>query len=494
MSKTISGFILAATIFTGVIPRVYAITPAEITQQSERVAAECGARAAGAELTGADSELFNRFNVGLKYGEFYVRLWQGDYWGVAWDFVKFELSEKWDEFVDAATKKAFSEGTQRTLAVFSALKSLGEWAGNRAMDMQFNAAVRAGWQTYLDSASGSDLQDMMDIWWTQYGNNAKLNELGDVFVWKEKFAKVHALQNQTQATTSNASEVVQVQKAIKKSAVISYFQLKYPGIGSNVAEELADAIVKKDSAAIKSIAEKYKDHLEKLSASGAAGGESTVSPDGLCGKLATKEEKENCLETAARIITDKGRVLSNAILYKSTGFSSWKDDDILAPLVDEQMKILEAAYNKTFGQPIKDIEAELSFVKAEFSRKFTAPSATQRVNPPDFSYKFIIGDRDDSLYRDYEAGTAKKTYDIYVENSLADQVGDKKDLLSFKAELARLNSIRQSLAGLDARISRLDSMFESAPGILSVEISSDDFGPVIEAAREFYTKKWQKEI
>ena len=102
----------------------FAVTPEEVTQISENLESDSGALAAAAELAGADSELFNKFQTGVKYGEFASRLWQGDYWGVAVDFVKFKLGEEWDELTDRATKKLLSEGAQKLLGTFTALKDM----------------------------------------------------------------------------------------------------------------------------------------------------------------------------------------------------------------------------------------------------------------------------------------------------------------------------------------------------------------------------------
>ncbi|MDP3957350.1 MAG: hypothetical protein Q8Q10_02505, partial [bacterium] len=80
-----------------------AVTSEEITGISERLETDSGGLVAATELAGADSALVKKFQVGVKYGEFASRLWQGDYWGVAVDFVKFKLGEEWDELVDMAT-------------------------------------------------------------------------------------------------------------------------------------------------------------------------------------------------------------------------------------------------------------------------------------------------------------------------------------------------------------------------------------------------------
>ncbi|MDP3948502.1 MAG: hypothetical protein Q8Q17_00980, partial [bacterium] len=439
--------------------------------------------------------------VGVKYGEFASRLWQGDYWGVAVDFVKFKLGEEWDELVDMATKKVLSEGAQRMLGVFTALKDIGEWTGNKALEIQFNNAIKAGWQTYKDNYESTDLQVMIDIWWIEYGNNAKLNELGDVGVWKNKFAEVYALQNQVEETPVVPKEIAQVQKVIKKTAVVSFFKLKYPGIGENVAEELADAIVNKSGQkAIKQIAEKYKAHLDALTATGVKS--ETVSSSGTCGGL-KKEIQERCVESVNFIIEQSRKVLSNEIPFRgyNTAFdaigrtgSVSPGDDLLAPVKEAQTRIIKAAYENWFGKPIRDIEAELASIKEEFSRQSSRPETGRRGNPPDFSYKNIFYFKDDTLYQDFESGTAQKSYEIFVKDATAAQTANKAVLRFEKVELARMNSLLQSLSGIEARIASIDSSFDSAPGILSIGVGGDRFKDVIHIAREYYTVKWRDEI
>src|SRR3989344_6509252 len=70
-----------------------AVTPEEITQVSENLESDSGALAAAAELAGANSDIVKKFQLGVKYGEFAARLGQGDYWGVAVDFIKLELEQ-----------------------------------------------------------------------------------------------------------------------------------------------------------------------------------------------------------------------------------------------------------------------------------------------------------------------------------------------------------------------------------------------------------------
>src|SRR3989344_3461508 len=132
----------------------------------------------------------------------------------------------------------------------------------------------------------------MGGWWGYYAK-AKLRDIGDFPEWMDKFAKVYALEKQLTATPPTTIDIVATEKTIKKTAIVHFFKLKYPGIGSNVAEELADAIVNKSGkAAIKQIVEKYKNHLDSLTAAGAEGG--AVSSGDICGALKDKDDRKDC--------------------------------------------------------------------------------------------------------------------------------------------------------------------------------------------------------
>ena len=256
-----------------------------MTSISEGLSSDGGMIASATELAGADSDLVKEFQLGVKYGEFATRFYLGDYWGVAADFAKFQWGQAVDKLTDLGTKKLLSAGAQRLLGVFTALKDSGIWLGNKALESRFNEAVQVGYRLYKES--GGD-PAFMNGWWGYY-SKAKLRDLGDFDVWMGKFAKVYALETNAKKAPVASADIVATEKAIKKVAIVHFFTLKYPGIGINVSEELADAIVNKaGSAAIKKIAERYKKHLDGLTAKTAS---SAVSSSSICGvvKIRTTE-------------------------------------------------------------------------------------------------------------------------------------------------------------------------------------------------------------
>src|SRR3989344_9679917 len=264
----------------------FAVTSEEITGVSEGLESDSGALAAAAELAGANSDLVKKFQLGVKYGEFAARLKQGDYWGVAVDFVKFELEQEIDELTESASEKLLSAGAQRLVGVFTALKDAGIWLGERALDWRFNEGVEVGYRLYKEN--GGD-PAFMGGWWGYYAK-AKLRDLGTFDEWMGKFAQVYALEKQLTATPPTTKDIVATEKTIKKTAIVHFFKLKYPGIGSNVAEELADAIVNKaGSAAIQQIAEKYKNHLDTLTAAGPKS--EAVSSGDICGVIKDEDNR-----------------------------------------------------------------------------------------------------------------------------------------------------------------------------------------------------------
>src|SRR3989338_11357000 len=160
-------FVMVGVLFTA--KPAFAVTSEEITSLSEGLGSNSGMIASAAELAGADSELVKKFQLGVKYGEFAVRLKQGDYWGVAEDFVKFELEQEIDELTESASEKLLSAGAQRLVGVFTALKDAGIWLGNKALDAQFNFNVKVLYQSYKANIGQGDYVDMMHIWWTFRG-------------------------------------------------------------------------------------------------------------------------------------------------------------------------------------------------------------------------------------------------------------------------------------------------------------------------------------
>jgi len=488
-----------------------AVTSEEIIQVSENLESDSGALAAAAELAGADSELFNKFQTGVKYGEFASRLWQGDYWGVAVDFVKFKLGEEWDELTDRATKKLLSEGAQKLLGTFTALKDIGEWAGDKALNIEFSNGIKAGWQTYKENVGGSDLSDlqiMMDIWWNQYGNNAKLNELGDVFVWKEKFAKVYELQKKTEEKPATSQEVAKVQKEIKKSAVISFFKIKYPGIGENVAEEFAEAIANKDASAIKAIAEKYKNHLDLLTAAGAEGG--AVSSGDICGAVKDKDDRKDCEEFLMKIVNERKQILSNRTTYDSNFWqyqlrSNYRwgiNEENLTKFKKGQIDIIASAYEIQFGREIRDISASLyankdalQSLKSDYKNipgkgdRRNAPSYRVSVNTGFagffnnvYNMAFHYGSFD---YGDFKSESAQKHYEGYLENEPKANAADDTRARYLKAFLARANGLVRDLAFLQNRINSLISSAESAKGVFSYgQATIDDLKKMLSEIEE----------
>src|SRR3989338_9877599 len=187
----------------------YAVTVDEIKNVSAGLDSNAGMIASAAELAGANSDLDKKYQLGTKYGEFSARLYQGDSWGVAADFIKFELGREVDTLTDMASKKLLSAGAQRLAGVFTALKDAGIWLGNKALDMQFNAGVKVGYEEYR--VVGGD-PAFMQGWWTKYGNAKKLRDVGDFDVWMDKFAKIYALEKQLTAAPPTTKDIAATEK------------------------------------------------------------------------------------------------------------------------------------------------------------------------------------------------------------------------------------------------------------------------------------------
>src|SRR3989338_4181008 len=482
-------FVMVGVLFTA--KPAFAVTSEEITSLSEGLGSNSGMIASAAELAGADSELVKKFQLGVKYGEFAVRLKQGDYWGVAVDFVKFELEQEIDELTESASEKLLSAGAQRLVGVFTALKDAGIWLGNKALDAQFNIGVKALYEEYKENKGDSGF---MLAWWTKYGTG-KLKDLGTFDEWMNKFAKVYALEKQLTATPPTTKDIVATEKTIKKTAIVHFFKLKYSGIGENVAEELADAIVNKSGqAAIKQIAEKYKNHLATLTAAGAGSG--AVSSGSICGAVKDKDNRKYCEEILAEIVDLKNQVLSNKIDYykffrRIDGLEVAHlmgdgaiDEKNLIEFKKGQIDIIASAYKIQFGQEIRAINISLTANKDKFQSlkndyknlpeqgdHWNAPSYRVAVNTG-FVRVFnnvynTVFNYGSFSYEDFKNGDAQKNYQPYLDNEIKANAADDVRARSLKAYLARANGLVRDLTFLQNRINSLISLAESAKGVFS---------------------------
>lgn len=479
-------FFLIALVVVGtlsVAKPAFAVTVEEIKNISAGLDSNGGMIASATELAGVDSDLVKKFQLGVKYGEFYARLYQGDYWGVAADFIKFELGREVDRLTDMASKKLLSAGAQRLAGVFTALKDTGIWLGNKALDAQFNTGVKVGYELYKENEGDSAF---MQGWWTKYGK-AKLRDLGDFPEWMNKFAEVYALEKQLTTTPPTTKDIVATEKAIKKTAIVDFFKLKYPGIGINVAEELADAIVNKvGSAAIQQIAEKYKDHLDMLTAAGAKSG--AVFSGDICGVIKDEDFRKSCEETLAEIVDLRNQVLSNRIAYydysgRTAGrkVSYLKDigDENLTEFKKSQENIIASAYEVQFGQEIRDINDSFSASKDAFqslksdyknipgggdhqktpSYRVSVNTGFVRVFNNVYNTVFHYGSFDDE---DFKSGAAQENYEEYLENEPKANAADNSRINYLKMHLSKTNSLARDLTFLQNRINSLISSAESA--------------------------------
>src|SRR3989338_481076 len=478
----------------------FAVTPEEITQVSEKLESDSGALAAAAELAGANSDLVKKFQLGVKYGEFAARLKQGDYWGVAEDFVKFELEQEIDELTESASEKLLSAGAQRLVGVFTALKDAGIWLGERALDWRFNQGVEVGYRLYKEN--GGD-PEFMGGWWGYYAK-AKLRDLGTFDEWMGEFAKVYALEKQLTATPPTTKDIVATEKTIKKTAIVHFLKLKYSGIGENVAEELADAIVNKaGSAAIKQIAEKYKNHLDTLTATGAEGG--AVSSGDIC--EGTKDEQKDCLAKLQELVERKNKVLSNEIEYweysrTATGIypggpgigmpeEGSAGANNLINFKKSQERAIASAYEIQFGQEIRDITDSFTANKNAFQNlksdfkdipkegyHWNAPSYKVSVNTGFgrffnnvYNTIFHYGSFD---YEDFKSGTAQKNYEEYLDAEPKANAADNSRINYLKAHLSRANGLVRDLTFLQNRINSLVSSAGSSKLFDYGQVTTDD--------------------
>ncbi|OGZ30320.1 MAG: hypothetical protein A3J00_03060 [Candidatus Niyogibacteria bacterium RIFCSPLOWO2_02_FULL_45_13] len=497
-------FVMVGVLFTA--KPAFAVTSEEITSLSEGLGSNSGMIASAAELAGADSELVKKFQLGVKYGEFAVRLKQGDYWGVAVDFVKFELEQEIDELTESASEKLLSAGAQRLVGVFTALKDAGIWLGERALDWRFNEGVEVGYRLYKEN--GGD-PEFMGGWWGYYAK-AKLRDIGDFPEWMDKFAKVYALEKQLTATPPTTIDIVATEKTIKKTAIVHFFKLKYPGIGSNVAEELADAIVNKSGkAAIKQIVEKYKNHLEKLTAAGAEGG--AVSSGDIC--EGAKDEQKDCLAKLQELVERKNKVLSNEIEYweysrTATGIypggpgigmpeEGSAGANNLINFKKSQERAIASAYEIQFGQEIRDITDSFTANKNAFQNLKSdfkdIPKEGDHWNTPSYRVSvntgfgrffnnvyntiFHYGSFD---YEDFKSGDAQKHYEEYLESEPKANAADDARANHLKAYLSRANGLVRGLTFLQNRINSLISSAESAKGVFSYgQVTIDDLKKIV---------------
>src|SRR3989344_2068899 len=493
----------------------FAVTSEEITGVSEGLETNSGMIASAVELAGADSELVKKFQLGVKYGEFAVRLKQGDYWGVAEDFVKFELEQEIDELTESASEKLLSAGAQRLVGVFTALKDAGIWLGNKALDAQFNIGVKALYEEYKENKGDSGF---MLAWWTKYGTG-KLKDLGTFDEWMNKFAKVYALEKQLTATPPTTKDIEATEKTIKKTAIIHFFKLKYSGIGENVAEELADAIVNKSGqAAIKQIAEKYKNHLDSLIAAGAGSG--AISLGDIC--EGTKDEQKDCLAKLQELVEQKNKALSNEITYaeysktavgiypRGPGVAAYvgmpKEGSAgannLINFKKSQERAIASAYEFQFGQEIRDITDSFATNKNAFQSLQSdfkdipkegdhqkTPSYRVSVNTGfvgffnnAYNTIFHYGSFD---YEDFKSGTAQKKYEEYLDAEPKANAADNSRINYLKAHLSRANGLVRDLTFLQNRINSLISSAESAKGVFSYgQVTIDDLKKMLSEIEE----------
>lgn len=490
-----------------------AVTPADVTSFSENLNSDAGMIGTAADLAGVDSDLVKEFQLGLKYGEFATRLYQGDYWGVAADFVKFELGREVDRLTESATKKLLSAGAQRMLGVFTALKDTGIWLGNKALDMQFNAAVSAGYETHKANVKQADYRVMMDIWWIKYGTG-KITKINDKEIteemWLEKFGQAYGKEKSVTESPEKAKDLVVAEKIIKKDAVVRLFSLKYPGIGLNVAEELSDAIVNKSgSAAIRKIAEKYKKHLATLSAISPTSGSGSSS--GIC--QGTKAEQQDCLDALQALIAKRNRVLSNGLDY--SGYQSAADGlhpggpgvpasigmptqgsagaANLAKFKKTQELMISTAYGFEFGQEIQGINSSLNAAKFYFeglkSSYGNLPKPVDHLSPPNYkvseskavvrvfmSVKHPVINYGGFQYEDFLSGVAQGYYEKYLANEAKANAVDDARLNALKAYLVKINNLIHDLTLLQSRTNSLIELAKSAWGVFSYgEITVEDF-------------------
>lgn len=498
-------------------PPASAVTPSDVTTFSENLTNDSGMIATAADLSGADSDLVKEFQLGVKYGEFATRLYQGDYWGVASDFIKFELGREVDRLTDSATKRLLSAGAQRMLGVFTALKDTGIWLGNKALDMQFNAGVKAGYETYKSNYGHADLQVMMDIWWIQNGKG-KITKINDTEIteemWITKFAQAYAVEKQATEAPEKAKEIAVAAKVLKKAAVIHLLSLKYPGMGTNVSEELADAIVNKaGSAAIKKIAEKYKNHLEALTSARASSGSASTS--GIC--QGTKEEQQECLAALQGLIAKRYDLLSNRIDYSdyqktaaglhpggpgvpatigmpkegSTGAAN------LAKFKEAQRLVIATAYSFQYGQEILGINSSVSAIKSYFqylkSNYGNLPKQGDHGNVPSYkvaeskvvvrvfnSIKHPVIYYGSFEYEDFVSGVAQGVYEKYLASEVKANAADDARAAFLKAHQLKIGGLIKDLTSLESRTNSLIKLAKSASGVFSYgQTSIDDLQKIV---------------
>src|SRR3989338_7210170 len=381
---------------------------------------------------------------------------------------------------------------------------MGIWLGNKALDAQFNFNVKVLYQSYKEN--GGDHSFILP-WWTKYGTG-KLKDLGTFDEWMGRFAKVYALEKQLTATPPTTKDIVATEKVIKKTAVVHFFKLKYSGIGENVAEELADAIVNKaGSAAIKAIAEKYKNHLDSLTATGAEGG--AVSSGDIC--EGTKDEQKDCLAKLQELVEQKNKALSNEITYAEysktavgiyprgpgvTAYAGMPKEgsagaNNLINFKKSQERAIASAYEFQFGQEIRDITDSFATNKNAFQSLQSdfkdipkegdhqkTPSYRVSVNTGfvgffnnAYNTIFHYGSFD---YEDFKSGTAQKKYEEYLDAEPKANAADNSRINYLKAHLSRANGLVRDLTFLQNRINSLVSSAGSSKLFDYGQVTTDD--------------------
>lgn len=508
--------VLAVSLLSASSP-ASAVTPSDVTSFSESLTTDSGMIQTAQDLAGVDSDIVKEFQLGVKYGEFATRLYQGDYWGVAVDFVKFELGNEVDRLTESATKKLLSAGAQRMLTVFTALKDTGIWLGNKALDMQFNAAVKAGYEMHKANVGQADYRVMMDIWWIKYGKG-KISKIDNKEIteemWLAQFSKAYGHETVATAAPENAKEMAVAEKVLKKAAVVKLFALKYPGMAINVSEQLADAIVNRSgSATIKKIAENYKKHLATLNATTVKG--ESASSSGIC--QGTKQEQQSCLDSLQKLIAARNKVLTNVWSY--SGYLSTADRlqpespgalsdsgmptrgsagaSNLVKFKKAQESIIASAYGFAFGQEIQGINSSLNAAKSYFeslkSSFGSLPKAVAHTGPPDYKVsenkafvRVFMGIVHPGInygqyqYEDFVSGVAQAAYEKFFPSEAKANAVDDVRMKAFKAYLLKLNGLIHDFTALQSRTNSLIELAKSSWGVFSYgEITVDDLERIV---------------
>lgn len=490
--KFIFGVIAVLFLFFGlsaVRPALAQNVAQDVKTYAESMKNDAGALSAVTELFGKDAPVVKKFQLGVKLGEFIIRVSQGDVLGAATDLAKYEL----EQAVDIVKGKLFGP--------FATAADLGKWLGEEGRNMHFVSVFNDGYEIYKrEGGMGEFYLSEIAGWWDKSGNKFE-KEKGGFPVWKKVFKNLYEAEKLAAGIKQeDIQKAEQVKKDVKKEVFVTFFKTKYPGFPTTVAEELAELIVKNASnAEVEKLIDEHKAALEKLSIAKPSG---ALSSSGICGVIKDDDNRKYCEGILAEIVDLRSQVFSNKITYrdyfkKTDGLKViyLKDigDENLTEFKKEQESIIASAYEFQFGREIRAINDSFVSLKDEFqslkndhsnnlpgkgghwnspSYRVSVNTGFTRVFNNAYNKVFNYGSYD---YEDFKSGAVQKNYQEYLENETKANAADDARARYLKTHLGKANGLVRDFIVLQNKINSFISSAESSKGVFSYgQTSLDD--------------------